>query len=830
MSTIDLVRTTAFRLNDAHFGSVFLYRPGERFARAWDDLGRSWRSTGENADLKKLPYGGLATALRVMSGDFVAMERYAGAGRAFLISRRRIGHDELRTAVAAWEARALRAHDAPVSGVLDDLRCEEVSVASHIQRRAGNCPHIPEGWVWSVGVWEVARRLAAQPMRTDGPAIRWRLDSDASLLSWRDRLVAKRGDTGAMHRLMLHLVTVPGVEDPVLSIQSSLVRLTSTWSVKGGVRHAWAELSDEAPILRGRVRTRRDDDGFVTDWDDRAAEVLRGASLDPLPSLASNPTFDGPCRAGYARQPRLCDIGRGVGTWFHECVAHHARGALGDAEPVTLAGGPKFKGWRPARLPLPALGHPERPALRLLAVYAHSATRKRLVEALSHVLRDEAPPEDGALLEGLDGRLQNLPDDVPLRVGPIELRFLAPTDAVRMLLERQRSADITRWADGWLHGHVQEGVRTAALIETNAELVEPWKRDELADPKPTLRGHLARRGVATQFITARSAPKEKKPEEEPEEFDQHAAANAVGDLFRSSAFFLKPFPAFGCAAGTLVVGIYGARLARTTTGRRASYVVNLVAVSLGTRDAWGYTDDGGWVSLDRATTRFLATDQDHSEESAKQRVERAIGQLPARFGEVPKILLFDAFGCRRMWPCLQDRSDGTLEGWMGSHGKAVVRVRTATSELPRPAGNHDWSDELRPATHTDFRLMHLTERTSRSASYVVAGSAVMSTEMGARKSTRFQANPRDLKKDWHSLGVTELHVLEDGPFERDALLRQVAVLCRVAPTWDRTLRWPSPLHLARAVVRDHPHRYFADGEEEEEPDADRQLRLDFGMA
>jgi hypothetical protein len=46
------------------------------------------------------------------------------------------------------------------------------------------------------------------------------------------------------------------------------------------------------------------------------------------------------------------------------------------------------------------------------------------------------------------------------------------------------------------------------------------------------------------------------------------------------------------------------------------------------------------------------------------------------------------------------------------------------------------------------------------------------------------------------------------------LLKSVAMLCRVAPNWQRTLRWPSPLHLARAVVQDHPHAYFEEEGEE----------------
>lgn len=33
------------------------------------------------------------------------------------------------------------------------------------------------------------------------------------------------------------------------------------------------------------------------------------------------------------------------------------------------------------------------------------------------------------------------------------------------------------------------------------------------------------------------------------------------------------------------------------------------------------------------------------------------------------------------------------------------------------------------------------------------------------------------------------------------------VLCRNAPTWIHTLERPSPIHLAKAIVEDHPDKY-----------------------
>lgn len=836
-SRIETIRTTAFRLTDEHFGTVYVYRPGDRFARVWGDLERSWRDRGNTSDFYKPPYRGLATALRVLTGDFVALERRADNGRAFIVSRKPISKANLKIAIGAWEARALGDPSGQVSRVVDDLHLDEVRVAELVKRRTGLCPNFDEGWVWDVGVWEVAHRLAASPMRTDSHPVRWRLDSDAALLSWDHLLHVPNKADAVMHKLTLHLITVPGVEDPVLSIQASLVRLAPAWRFTGGARYAWADLSPTAPILRGKVRTRPNGNGgFATEWDDRAADVLLGASLDPLPSLAGEPIPTGAVRTGFASQPRTNPFGRGVGTWFHECVAHHARAALGDASrPVMLATRRVPIGFekKAARLPL-GLDQPGiEQQLRIAVVYAQAEQRRRIRDALAEVLADEAHERDQPGLDVVRARLSRQDDNDDLVVGPFVFRFIKPDTAEAYLLQRHTQNEIEQWAERWLPSFGAGAARVAAIIETDASAADDTKKkDGLADPKPVLRRYLASKGIVTQFITSESAPEVKKgqADKEDDEFREHAAANAVGDLLRSAGFFLRPFPEYGCGDGTLVVGVYGARLTGKTTKSGTSYVVNLVAASLGQREAWGFVDGKGWVPLNEATASFLSSDQRrNSDREAKALVERAVDALYGRFGDRKVILLFDAFGCRRFWPCLTDKSEGKPEPWMTSNGKAVVRVRTATSEVVRPAGIGDWSDSLKPATHTPFRLMELEGGEGVVPAYVLAGSAVMSRERSARKGTRFAAEPRDLKKDWHALGVTELQVLDAGPFDRDVLLHQVGILCRVAPTWDRTLRWPSPLHLARAVVRDHPHGYFDEGEEAEEVDDGKQMRFDLGI-
>lgn len=831
---IETIRTTAFRLGDEHFGKVWVYRPGERFTRAWEALEVAWKK--DPGDFKKLPYSGLATALRVMTGDFVALERRAQSGRAFIVSRKQIPPAHLKMAIATWEARVLEDLSCPLSQTVDDLQVTEVQVADLVQRRSGLCPTLAEGWVWDVGVWEVAHRLAAEAMQTDRAPIRWRLDSDAALLSWDHLLHVPNRDDAAMHKLTLHLITIPGVEDPVLSIQASLVRLAPAWKYAKGPKYAWAEVSASAPILRGRVRTiRRDDGAYRTLWDDGSADVLMGASLDPLPLLDDEPVPTGTFRTGFAKQPSSNPFGRGVGVWFHECVAHHAHNMLGrESTPVTLSlrkvpNGSVKKG---NRVPLEPAYPGSKAQLRVAVVYADTVQRRRVRDALSKVLTEKAHERDQPLLADLKQQLSQIEDGDDVRIGPMAVRFVRPPAADAFLLQRKPQDEILQWAAEWLTTLTGDGVPLAAIVETDAALKDDRRtKDGLDDPKQCIRRYLASQGAATQFITSESAPDAKKRRSPAtgDKFLEHAAANAVGDVFRSAGYFLRPFPEFGCGDGTLVVGIYGTRFTAKTTGATPSYVVNLVATSLGTQDAWGFIDGRGWVPLREATAHFLASDQATKKiHDARALVERAVAALYGRFGDEKAVLLFDAFGCRRFWPCLADNSNGEPGAWMKGNGRhAVVRVRTATSEVLRPAGTGEWSDKKSPVTHTDFRLMAVEGAEGHAPTCVLSGSAVMSNERSARRSTRFGMEARDLRNDWHSLGVTELHVLEPGPFEREALLRQVGILCRVAPTWDRTLRWPSPLHLARAVVLDHPHGYSDEAEEGEEA-KDKPMRNDRG--
>lgn len=422
-------------------------------------------------------------------------------------------------------------------------------------------------------------------------------------------------------------------------------------------------------------------------------------------------------------------------------------------------------------------------------------------------------------------------DGVTVRRGPIEVCLVCPPEADRWLVGRSKRRALEAWLDGWLGPYRGGAPVTAALVETNESASKG--DDGLEDPKHVLRRLLACHGVVTQFITAASAPDAtaRRPPSRAKGLEDHAATSAVGDLMRSAGFFLRPFPATELNTGTLDVGVYGARVTKRRRGRGdAAYLANLVAASIGEANATGFVRKKGWRPLHEATASFLCAEHDMTEHEARKLVETAVEQLRLEAGGRGMVLLFDALGCRRFWPCLQVQGDGRPDAWMVRDGTAVVRIRALADEVLRPAGSGDWSDRWSPARHTDFRPMDVVAADGKAPTFVVSGSASMARCMSACDSSRLAARGKALREDWHALGTTEILVLDPGRWRPDAVGDQVAMLCRVAPTSDRVLRWPSPLHLARAIVRDHPFHYLRDADlEVEESEDSKRMRFDLGL-
>lgn len=109
-------------------------------------------------------------------------------------------------------------------------------------------------------------------------------------------------------------------------------------------------------------------------------------------------------------------------------------------------------------------------------------------------------------------------------------------------------------------------------------------------------------------------------------------------------------------------------------------------------------------------------------------------------------------------------------------------------------------------------LLHIQKTDYPGACFYVSTPRLMGGMGAHRRHTRFTADERALRENWHAMNLTEFWCPQPGPYQVADLYDLSARLCREAPNWDGTLDWPSPLHLARAIVSDHPGRYLEDDE------------------
>ena len=792
--TRDIVRTTSLRLRPEHFGRVHVYRAGARFLGAWRRLEDACNAT----EYRHLPYKGLETAWRVLSGDFVRMW-VNRREPTVLVSRRQLDLDMLQSGLLAWEyaiwpetARGILAE------VADDLTCEGVDVWSAVKHRPGACPSA-DSWVWEAATWEIAHRLAEVPLVLDGPSARLRVDTNAELLTWEDP-VTRQGKFGllqAVHRIKPRLCTVPGLNDPVIHLDSSLTRLADHWA---NVRTAWIDRGVDRPLLAVEVRARRAGDRWVSFFSDASTEVLRRLDLEHLADPETvNLRDSGMVRAKLSKVPSYFPIGTGPGQMFHEAVALHARRQLPDATAVELVRAKKSL-TSPNRDELTADAVEDGiQALRkkrfgILALYAGDDTRKRIVDALAPVLGDD---------------VKRLRDGELHPVGGLEVLFLSPTDAALVLSRNGDAAAIRAWirevAGPWC-----KGVPTGAVIETTS--VED-RDSKGADPKFEIRDVLARMGVVSQFLSPSSAPPPRRSSQEPA--TDHAAIRSVWDLLRAAGVFPRQFPTVdGVPSGTLLVGVHIVKRQRPGSAPNRGFVPCVVAVEAGGHEARALTRAGAWRPLGEATAAFHAEDHDLEWDAVLPWVDGGLSRLLASSRKRSMIVFAEASGSRRFWTVLKDTGGDLAPLVLQSGRAALVRVRSEAEEVPRPAGIGPWPAGPGPdKPHTMNALLRLATNEWDGACYYINTPRNMAVQGEHRTQTRFTASidqPRSLGDNWQALNLTEFVCVDAGPFERDAIYELAALLCREAPTWDGTLDWPSPCHLARAIVEDHPGRYLDD--------------------
>jgi|GEM_PF-2697568 len=808
------LKTTSFRLTEDYFGDVFVYKLGPRFKDTWLRLsgGRRW-----------LPHASLRTALTVHSGDFVYLDEKNWRVKDedwLFFSRKKISEDKLRRVLKAWESVVSEGATGELAKGVDEFSVEKVSIADKLGQRPGRCPSPEDRWIWEVAIWQVAHLLSEKKLRLDGGhEVVLRLDSEASLLTWDNlRRAGSKDQFAALHEIRPGLTTIPGRELPVLHLQQIYVKLGTSW--KQRIKNAWNDQGVGRLLLYATVRGRWNNatHDWEIQWDDRTPEVLRRCGL-PVPAEPStiNLSDFGPVRARMEKPPSWYEMGSGPGQVFHDAVARHALRCLPGAEPVEMV-----KACRTLSRPLdPSAGleminsaveaaRAER--LHITCLYGKDETRQRVSKALAKLLGQP----DGALTFAANG--------ITTRIGQVSVVFVAPADAEARLSGQSGQDDVVAWSIKAIcesDGSAGSGVIRAAIIETG----DPTKlRGSKSDPKHGIRRGLAAKGVVTQFLSTHSF-KDKKDKDDPakrkkdkdhpakqKKDEDHPADRAVWDLLRSAGVFPNPFPSIdGISSNTWLVGVHVVK--RQNSGWNEGFVVSIVAVKAGEQRSIGFIDDGrGWRPLHEYTGRFLALEHNRDWKDAKSLIVMAVEQLLAREPRAKAVLFLDAMGCRRFWNGLADTGGDILPDCAREDRLAIVRTRTEDDEVPRAArvGDFPHESDLQPKPPgTTDALYQLEKEDYPGARWYVSPSLTMNRQGEHRKHSRFTCDKKELKKNWHAMTMTEFWSPFPGPFKAESLYKLSAVLCRHAPTWIGTLERPSPMHLAKAIVEDHPDKYEA---------------------
>lgn len=797
------LRSTSFRLPDVYFGSVFVYKPGERFKAAYRRL--SDAKGPSDREPRRLPDASLRTALTIISGDFVTLEAWRWAREDWaIVSRTRIAPADLRRALAAWEYVVWPdGATGELSAAAEDLVVENVSVTEFIGRRPRRCPSPEAKWIWKAATWEVAHRLASRSLLLDNATMAsLRLDSEGNLLTWDNpQRGGRNGSCAAMHVIAPRLITIPGLEEPVVHFQSSFVRLATAWN---WVRNAWISHNTILPLLYCHLRRQQNAAGeWISLWDDLTPEVLRKCNLD-IPSSPADADLSSFGAVRARQRAQRYPIGTGTGQMFHDAVALHARRCLPDSSPLEM-----IKARRSLARPTESLPSNIDLALKanclerlhITCLYGEDKTRRRVTTALRELLGLSTEKEWFAA------------NDVEASIGAVTVKFISPPGAAARLSGDADRADLESWIGQAFHLESS----TANERRVSGAIVETGDPDELRgserDPKHVIRRTLAAKGIVTQFL---SSHEDENSLAEGDPTSDHPAESAVWDLLRSAGIFPRPFPsAEGFPENTWLVGVYVVqRHNDKRSGYRRKYgegfVVSIVGIQAGGHTALGFDPIRGWRPLHEFTAQFLACPQDHAEAKAKSLIEGAVGQLLVRAPNSKLVVFLGAQGCRRFWKGLQDTGGDELPLFANADRVGIIRVRTEPGEVPRVAGLGDWpTDTLagpqRPRTTN--ALYRIKDEQWPGAMYYVSTSSTMDRQGPHRDCTRFSCPPTALRKNWHAHTMTEFWSPFPGPFREDSLYELASLLCRQAPTWSGTLDRPSPIHLAEAVVLDHPDKY-----------------------
>lgn len=798
------LKTTSFILPLESYGTVYGYRASDEFVHNWKQLGLKFKD-------KKIPYASLKTALCWHLGCFIRLDpnrdMLQSEQKLFLITSKKVPIDELANCLDFWEDEIDPECSSPVLGSLvrkEALTEYTLDISAHIQMRRHGCPTAP-GWVWEASKWRVAERLIQQDLKIDADTpLKFILDSHASLVCWDKPLGNQTGKVQGygMHVITPRLITIPGFELPAIHLNSSISRLSTSWkdSKTYSLKHAWFQISQEKPLLNISIGSRKKEEKWAKVWSDFSVHLLNRIGYTDISEPEGYDLADlEPVRARYEKAPVNFPIGKGVGLPFHHYVATHAHSILNEAKPVVLQKEP------PKQLPVKELSTQKPDTTQWQSIIQDAGGNHLQIVCLysSHIVRKRLQDELQQLLTGVSEDLIEVEDGNWFQAGPVKILFVSPEHNQQFLLSTNPEDAIFSWMQ-----HVIESIKLSQN-ELSGFVVETCENDALenipknyADPKPLIRRLLAIHGHVSQFVRASTLRKQDV------KGVCHGAKRAIHDLLRMAGCYLLPFekspdPSKDCW--------YIGHFIRKSSKDNNQFHIAITACKAGSHQSLMLSPSGNWEIMPKGIASYIsAQNRPKQKANACQFINHGLNVLINRFPDSRFILLMDGRASGSLWSQLYDtqpEETGALPEISRDERVSIVRIRTDSSILPKPAGKIDFDTplnekgELNPGVSKGI-FSHIVSNYN-GAYYCTQTSAILDKDY-SRGRTRFADQQRNLQNDRQAQTLTEIVVLKKGSFEEKELVTTVAKLCFQNLTWidKQKTSLPSPLHLGQAYVKD----------------------------
>jgi hypothetical protein len=843
----------------------------------WRLLERNYQDrTGR--DEAQPPYSVAINALRCLTGGYA----HFNPGRLFLVTRDPVDDDLLCDAFTLMSRLAAGDEIDDIDLAAPTQLAERIAGTPQQQRllaeylrktEAGQPDATP--WVYQSATWDLSRRLTQGTWTVDGLDITLRPDSEGGFIAWDQPWSTKDGTAHSLARCRMVMKTMPNIGDPLILLSPAASRVKSSMAF---ARTVLAAQDDPGrPIIevemagRDRIRTisrmslqtlarlgmdhsvlRAIQDRVDQERQAEQAARARGAKKWYPPGGAL-----GPIRPIQSKNYRF-PIGHGVGMHFLRELDVRFRNVIGDtaASPQIYFDIQGFKRLSrkdglyadPADVArsLKTMGYSH---LRLVCLWYTDDTRLRMLQGLcdAYGLNPQlANPVDGVPFPLHAGTVSSVFHEVPkfLIHGP-EGGSDAGIAKVSALQQPEPGILTGVWAETEYRS-AEEEIAEADEQDNREPREQPATPKDDQDAKPRARRTLARKGVVSQFITARDPAD--KGEDHPVIMAQLDLNRSLGIIDRRiDNVMTDPIGSYS-ATGIGHCGIFVRRQSKRRGENSAKICITAAALvppasssDAWTLHGWSYMSrqwqpyhqaQAAYHAQDYPVGRMTELDDDNQGYRKVARViDQALGDLARYLSGISYTVTIDGLATRRLWGGLHNNKQGQLgkpgTTWLPGHtlplGQqpiAIIRVNKEADEIPRPVRVTRLSphDEVIDSAGTT-ELMYRVETDFADPAWLLITVPPQYDGAGAGrlgdKKTRWTADygssaegdrrRNEMRATWYAMNATEIYVIPvAAAVDCRALAKITARLCHQPLAWTERTRYPVHLHAAEQMDLDHP--------------------------